>query len=190
MSTATPTLAQTLLPNRTITRDLALIGGGVALTALAAQVRIAWQPVPFTLQTLVVMLVGLGAGSRLGFLTLLTYVGIGVAGAPVFEGLAHGPSQLTGVTGGYLVGFIATATLLGWMSDRGYTKSVLGSALALAAGSLLTLVLGTLWLGTHIGLQNAVKAGFLPFIGIEAAKAAIAIPILPSAWRFLKSHPR
>jgi biotin transport system substrate-specific component len=181
-----PTLAQAILPNRSITRDLALIGGGAALTAVASQIQIPWQPVPFTLQTLAVMLVGLGMGARLGILSQLTYLGAGLAGAPVFAGFVGGPAKLIGPTGGYLLAFVATAALLGWMSDRGWTKSVLGSALALAAGSLLTLGLGTLWLGTQIGLQKAVLVGFVPFVAIEALKAMIAIPVVPVTWRFLK----
>lgn len=178
-------LVQTLVPRRSLTRDLALVAGGAALTALGAQVTIPWQPVPFTLQTLAVMLVGLGLGSRLAFFSELAYVGAGICGAPIFAGFTGGPQHLLGPTGGYLASFVLVAGLLGWASDRGWTKHAWGSALALACGTTLNLSLGTLWLAVYVGLPKAFAGGFAPFIGIEAAKACIAVPLLPLAWRLV-----
>jgi biotin transport system substrate-specific component len=188
MNAATPNLARKLLPNRSLTRDISLIVGGAALTTAASQVQIPWQPVPFTLQTLAVMLIGLTMGARLGTLSQLAYLGLGAVGAPVFAGFTGGPARLLGPTGGYLASFVFVVGLLGWMSDRGWTKSVIGSAAALALGALLNLSLGTLWLSCYLGLGKAFWAGFAPFVGIEAAKAAIAIPVVRNGARAVKSY--
>jgi biotin transport system substrate-specific component len=181
----TLTLADAFLPQRTVVRDLGLTIGGAALTAFAAQIQIPWQPVPFTMQTLVVMLCGLGLGARLGFMSQIVYLAVGLAGAPIFAGGKFGPLVVFGPTGGFLVAFPIAAGLLGWMSDRGWTKSVLGSAAALASGTTLTLGLGTLWLSHFLGLHAAFLAGAAPFLAIEAAKAAVAIPLAPLAWKFV-----
>jgi biotin transport system substrate-specific component len=186
MTSATQTLVQTLLPNRSLTRNLVLVGGGALLTTVAAQVQIPWQPVPFTLQTLAVMLVGLSMGARLGALSQLAYLAAGLAGAPVFAGFSGGVLKLMGPTGGYLVSFVLVAGLLGWMSDRGWTKTAAGSALALAAGALLNLGLGTLWLSAFTGLEKAFWLGFAPFVAIEAVKALIAIPVIPLSWKLVR----
>lgn len=180
------TLAHALLPQRTWARDLSLVLGGASLTALGAQIQIPWQPVPFTLQTLAVMLCGLGLGRRLGVASQLLYVSAGAAGLPIFAGAAGGWAKATGMTGGYILAFIVTAWLLGALAERGWTQNVGRTALAFLAGIGLTLGLGTLWLAAYIGLPAAWRGGCAPFLGVELLKAAIALPLLPAAWRLLK----
>jgi len=177
------TLVQTLLPSRSVTRDVGLIGAGCALTALAAQIQIPWQPVPFTLQTLAVMLCGLGMGRRLGVGSQLLYLILGAGGVPVFAGASSGLDRLAGPTGGYLVSFVVMSLVLGWLSERGCTRTLLGMASALAVGIVLNLGLGTLWLACFIGLPAALIGGCVPFLGIEVLKASIVLPLLPAAWK-------
>src|SRR5215211_7816571 len=107
------TLADLLLFERITPgiRDIALVVGGAALTALAAQVAftVPWTPVPYTLQTGAVLLVGTALGTARGTLSMLLYVLVGAAGLPVFAQGSGGAEHLIGATGGYLVGFIVAA---------------------------------------------------------------------------------
>jgi hypothetical protein len=102
-----PSLAQVIFPSASWLRDLLLVVGGVVFVALLAQIRIVlpFTPVPITGQTLGVILIGATYGVRLGFLTLATYVVVGLGGLPVFAGGAAGLARLFGPTGGYLVAF-------------------------------------------------------------------------------------
>jgi len=172
-------LALVWLPQQSVVRDLSLVTGGVCLTALSAQVQIPWQPVPFTLQTLAVMICGLGLGKRLGFLSQAVYVGLGAAGVPLYAGLAGGASKLTGATGGYLVSFLVVSFVLGALAERGWTSSLWKTALAFAIGIVINLGLGTAWLAASIGWKAAFVGGCLPFVGIEILKAAVVAPLLP-----------
>ncbi len=187
MSATTRALLPTLVPQQTLLRQAALVLGGAALTALAAQARIPLYPVPVTLQTLAVMLCGITMGTRLGLLSQLVYVAAGVCGLPVFTEGSFGPQQLVGPTGGYIVAFILSAGLLGWMADRGWDRKFLTSSVALGIGSLLILSMGTAWLATgmHMGWAKAWAVGFAPFVAIEVLKAVAVMTAMPLAWRLV-----
>jgi biotin transport system substrate-specific component len=180
-------LALTLLPTRSLTRDLGLVTAGAALTAVCAQISLPWQPVPFTLQTLAVTLCGLAMGARLGAMSQVAYIAAGVAGAPVFAEAAAGPAHLFGPTGGYLVAFVLAAGLLGWLADRGWTRSLWLTAAALTIGNALILGLGAAWLGLYVGPAVAVQKGVLPFLSGAVAKSVAVVLSLPLAWRLVKS---
>jgi len=166
------------------TRQVALVAGFALLTALGAQVRIPlpFTPVPITLQTFAVLLGALVLGMNRGALSQLVYLGVGVAGAPVFAGAGAGPAALVGPTGGYLVGFVVAAMLVGSLA-RSLDPKAAGSgwkALAiLGAGTLAIYVPGVLWLSwvTGLGLGSAVALGVVPFLPGDGVKAVLAVSI-------------
>jgi biotin transport system substrate-specific component len=163
-----------------ITRRMARIALFVAFTALGAQlaVRLPFTPVPVTVQTLFVVLAGITLGPRDGFYAMVSYLGLGLAGAPVFAGFSLGPAVLLGPTGGYLIAFPAGALLAGALSRvlGGGRSAVFASA---AAGSALILASGTLHLAlvTGASLSGAFSLGVLPFAAGELVKAAAAAGI-------------
>jgi biotin transport system substrate-specific component len=171
--------AATLVPSSTLAFDLAAVVGGATLTTLASQVAIPWQPVPITLQTMAVMLCGLTLGARRGALSQLAYLAAGAAGAPVFAGWSGGPAHLFGPTGGYLAGFVVVAGLLGWLAEKGWDRKFLLCGAALTLAIFVQLSLGTAWLAAYAGWKAALLLGFVPFIGIEAVKAAAVAALMP-----------
>jgi len=189
MSSATlrsNTLADALIPGTGIARDVLLSVGGATLTAAAAQVTIPWHPVPFTLQTLSVMLCGLSLGWRRGFISQLMYLAAGAAGVPVFASLSSGLHVFAGPTAGYLLTYPFVAALLGWLAEKNWTKTLLGTAGAMAIGDSFILLCGAAWLSRYIGWTSAVQHGVAPFLVAEAVKAVFVILALPSVWKLTR----
>ena len=169
-----PTFA-TLAPltNNSVLRQAALvIAGTIFLTALS-QVSVG-EPVPQTLQTLGVMLIGLTFGFRLATLTLLLYLFEGAIGLPVFAGYSGGMAKIIGGTGGYLVGFVLAAALIGYLADRKFTASWAGTLVALFAGEVIIFGLGVGWLTYLYGFDKALEWGFTPFVLWDALKLVLA----------------
>lgn len=181
----TRALAPTLIQNQTLLKQAALVTGGAALTALAAQASIPMEPVPLTLQTLAVTLCGITLGARLGTLSMLTYLAAGACGLPVFAEGKAGFGWLFGFTGGYLWAFVLAAGLLGWLADRGWDRKILTSCVALGLANLLILALGTTWLSSFIGWPKAWAAGFVPFVSGAVIKSAVVILAMPLTWRLV-----
>lgn len=183
------TLADAVTPDRvpTLVRDLALVVGGAALTALAAQVSFhaPWTSVPYTLQTGSVLLVGTALGWRRGAISMALYVLAGAVGLPVYSGGASGLSQLLGYTGGYLAGFILAGALVGWLAERRWDRSPLGMFGLMALGTLLIYLIGVsvLALAIPMPLSTAIEKGAIVFLPWDALKAAAAAGLLPLAWR-------
>lgn len=187
------TLADVIAPPRydslaaPMLRAALLVLGGAILTAVAAQLsfRMPWSAVPYTGQTGAVLLVGTVLGWRMGAASMLLYVLAGTAGAPVFAGGANGPAQLLGVTGGYLVGFVLAAALVGRLAQRGWDRSAASAALLMATGNLVIYAIGVpvLAASAGIGLAAATWSGAAVFLPWDAAKIAVAAGLLPLAWR-------
>jgi len=177
------TIVDSVIPGEGVLRDTMLVVGGVALTAVCAQITIPWQPVPFTLQTLSVMLCGLALGAKKGLLSQLLYIAIGAAGAPVFQNGSYGWHVIVGSTGGYIVSFAIVSALLGSLAQSGWTKNVWKTAAAMAIGSAIILGVGSAWLAGFIGWPSAFKGGVAPFVVPEILKAAVVILALPAAWK-------
>lgn len=168
--------------------DAALVLAGSLLIALSAQIAIPlpFSPVPVTGQTMAVLLVGALLGRRRGSLAVLVYIAEGIAGLPVFAGGAAGPARLLGPTGGYLVGFVAAAYLVGLLAERGWDRRVSTTAAAMALGNLVIYTVGVLWLTVFVGsLSAALAAGVLPFIPGDLVKIAAAALLLPAGWKVL-----
>ncbi len=166
-------------------RDLLLIAAGALLVAILAQVRIPlpFTPVPLTGQTFAVLLVGAALGARRGAASLGLYAGLGLSGLPVFAGGASGLSYALGPTGGYLLGFIAAAYVIGQLAERGLERSIRTSLLPFAVGTVIIYALGAGWLAFYVGPQAAILKGVLPFLPGDLLKLALAAIALPAAWK-------
>jgi biotin transport system substrate-specific component len=158
--------------------------GSLALTA-SAKLQVPFYPVPMTMQSLVVLLIGLGFGWRLGTATVLLYLAEGLAGLPVFAGTPEkgiGLVYMMGPTGGYLVGFVFAAAFLGWLAERGWDRSLWRTALALSFGHALLFAPGIAWLALFVGWPKAVALGLTPFLWGSVVKTALGVALVPAAW--------
>lgn len=182
-----PTLSQSFKAHPAL-----LVLGGAALVALLAQVSVPLQPVPLTLQTLGVLLVGAALGVRKGALALLTYLAAGAAGLPVFAGGAAGVLLATGALRpslGYLLGYLPAAALVGYLAERyGAGRTPWGTAAAMLAGNAVIYLVGLPVLGalTNLHGQALLGAGLWPFVLGDTIKLLLAVALLPLAWRLLR----
>ena len=165
----------------------ALVVFGSLLLAVSAQFKIPLYPVPVTGQTLVVLLIGMTYGPRLGGITMLAYLFEGALGLPVFAGGAAGVAVFMGPTGGYLFGFLLAGVAMGYLAERGMARTVLSTIAAMVLGNSVIYLCGALWLANFIGLGQAIAAGVLPFLYGDALKLAVAAGLMPLAWRAVKS---
>lgn len=175
-----------LLPQSRV-RTVALVVGFALLTAAAAQITIAlpWTPVPLTGTTFAVLLAGATLGWRAGGASQLLYVTLGAVGLPFYQGGESGWTYASGVTGGYLVGFVVAAALVGYLAERGQDRSLATSVPAMLAGTAVVYLFGVIWLG-HVIQADAVTAlekGMLPFVIGDGLKLLAAGALLPLAWR-------
>lgn len=161
---------------------VALALGFAGLTGVAAQVRVPlpFTPVPITLQTFAVLLAGIVLGAGYGGLSQALYVGVGLAGVPWFQGGGAGVSHLLGPTGGYIVGFVAAAALVGYATDRfARARRLPGLLAVLAIGNFVIIYgFGLPWLfgwltvvqGSAVSLSELVTLGLLPFVPGDVVK--------------------
>jgi biotin transport system substrate-specific component len=162
---------------------LALIG--TALLTLSAKIQVPFWPVPMTMQTFVVLVLGMAYGWRLAGATVLLYLAQGALGLPVFAA-GGGIAYFAGPTAGYLVGFLLAAVAVGWLAEHGWDRSPLRTLGAMLIGTVIIFACGIAWLSTLIGVARAIGAGLVPFLLGEAVKIALATAILPFAWRLLQ----
>ncbi|MBI4041975.1 MAG: biotin transporter BioY [Deltaproteobacteria bacterium] len=159
-----------------IVRTVVLSGIGSVVLALSARIAIPlpWTPVPVTLQTAVVLLLPLLFGAKIGALSVCFYLLEGAFGIPVFSGGQLGWLHLAGPTGGYLLGFLLSASVVGWLSERGWQCRIQRFAALLLLGHLLIYLPGLLWLSHFVGgVVRAVELGLLPFLLGDFLKTAV-----------------
>jgi len=156
---------------------LALLGS--AVLAASAQVVLPAWPVPATLQSLAVLLLGALGGARLGTAAVALYLVEGALGLPVFAGGAAGPAALAGPTGGYLLGFLPAA----WLAGRAGRGAPWRQGAALLAAHLLLFVPGVAWLAGFVGWERAFAAGFVVFLPATLVKTALALAVLRAVRR-------
>jgi biotin transport system substrate-specific component len=187
---ANPPLAAALWPNRSdgftgALRAIVLVVAGTALLALSAKIKLPLPYVPMTLQTLVVLLIGAAYGWRLGVITVIAYLAEGAAGLPVFAGPNGGLAPLVGPTAGYLFGFVAAAFITGWLSERGWDRSVPRLFIAMGIGHIVILATGFAWLafGVRLGIEKAWLVGVAPFIAASVIKNALGAVLIPAIRR-------
>lgn len=183
-----PTLADRVF-SRNIAIDLVLVAAGAALTSIAAQVSVPLWPVPVTGQTLAVLLVGTALGPIRGGISMVLYAVLGIVGLPVFSESSSGWGVIAGPTGGYIIGFVFSAILTGWLAQRAWDRKLLRAFVAFLAGSVVTFAFGLPWLAVFLGsvgapndLQSVLQAGLYPFIIGGIVKSIIGAGIITAAW--------
>lgn len=194
------TLAQAALGRQTLTKQALLVLGGSLFIALAAQISVPMFPVPMTLSTLAIMIVGLSFGARLGAVTLLAYLAQGAAGLPVFANAMNG-AAFFGPTAGFLVGFVGLAWLVGWTVDRGFARGLVSTTLVCMLASALLYVPGLAWpmaVAGAVGLDGSwIGQSFTgyywthfmaPFLLGDAVKSVIAALVVTAGLAALKSR--
>lgn len=193
------TLAGALWPSTGLLRAVILVAAGAILLTLAAKVRVPMYPVPMTLQTLVVALLGATYGARLGIATVLAYVAMGAAGLPVFTNTPPQVASLAyllGPTGGYIVGWMGAIVLIDALCRRGFDRSFPMLAAAIFAGSVVTFTCGVTWLAffaslptqTGLGLSKALAAGYFPFIIGDLIKITLAAALVRAGWTLVEGR--
>jgi biotin transport system substrate-specific component len=196
-SATVPTLGVAFFPNETLLRQLLLVVGAVVFIALAAQTSWnypfiqtrAGNPVPITGQTFAVLVTGVLLGSRLGVASILAYLAIGVAGAPVFADWSRFYTTFTGATGGYLLGFVPAVFVVGWFAERGWDRSR-WILLPMLMANAVIYVPGLIWLNRWAAVVgfpvNTLEAGLWPFIPGDLAKLVAAALVLPAGWSIVE----
>lgn len=145
-----------------------------ATLGLASQLEIPFEPVPVTLQSLAVVLIGFWLGPVRGFCSALIWLAGGALGLPLFAGSESGIGHLTGPTAGYLFAFPPAAALAGYVAAARRWPRFPRLLFAAIAAHVLILALGGAWLATQVGSSVALEKGVLPFILGGAIKSAIA----------------
>ena len=151
---------------------------GSSLLWASAKIQVPFWPVPMTIQTYVVLMLGALFGWRLGAATMITYLAEGALGLPVFAGTPAngiGLAYMAGPTGGYLAGYVVAVVVVGMLAARGWTRSALRSTATLLVGELAILGLGCGWLAVQFGWNKAFALGVAPFLAGDALKLILAV---------------
>ena len=192
-SSAYPTLFDALWGRQgqsKLVRNIVLMIVGTILLTISAKIKVPFYPVPVTMQTFVVLALGMAYGWRLGAATMLLYLAEGALGLPVFAGTPEkgiGLAYILGPTGGYLIGFVMAAATCGWLAERGWDRNVLTTAIAMLIGNAVIYIPGLLWLGNLLGWDKPIlEWGLMPFIYGDLTKLALAALLLPGAWSLVK----
>jgi biotin transport system substrate-specific component len=183
-----PRVLADLVPGGLV-RDLALVAGAASLTGLCAQVAIPlpFTPVPISLQTFAVLLSAAALGPTRAGAAMGLYLVAGIAGVPWFS------EQNSGIgfpSFGYIIGFVLAAVLVGALARRGADRSAAGTAALMVAGNLVIYAIGVpyLALAIGVGLPEAIGLGVVPFLIGDALKIALAVGLLPAAWRLTQQR--
>lgn len=188
------TLRRAAFPRQSVATSAVLVLGGALFVALFAQISIQlpFTPVPITGQTFAVLLVAASMGLVHGTLAMLAYLVMGVVGLPVFADQAHGWDEVAGATGGYLVGFLIAAAVVGTLAERNWDRRFSSSLSAMLTGNVIIFTVGLVWLAAWLGdngfpngLQDTLEAGLYPFVPGEIVKLYLAGALLPAAWRLV-----
>ncbi|ADE40020.1 biotin transporter BioY [Candidatus Puniceispirillum marinum] len=188
--TSYPTLFEAIWPktNSWGAKVTVALVGSLALW-MSAKIQVPFYPVPLTLQTMLVLALGAALGWRLAGLTICFYLLEGAVGLPVFAGTPErgiGLLYMAGPTGGFLIGFLAAAMMVGYLAQRGWDRHILSMTLAMLIGNIIIYGFGLIWLGNSLGWDKPILAwGFYPFIIGDCAKIVIAAIGLPLIWRMM-----
>jgi biotin transport system substrate-specific component len=191
-------LATAVWPDSTneLVKWAVLLTGGVFVLTISAKIKVPFYPVPMTLQTFAVMALAAAYGSRMAVLTVLAYLFAGALGLPVFTNTPPamaGPTYFLGPTGGFLVGFLLLALIVGGATDRGWDRSIPKLFAAMVAADIVVFALGFAWLawfaqlsaGQGMGVEAAFMNGVVPFLLADLLKIVLAALAIPAAWKLL-----
>jgi biotin transport system substrate-specific component len=175
--------------SKSLAADIVLVVAGTALTAAAAQLQIPASPVPFTFQTLAVLLVGSVLGSVRGALSLALYAVLGTF-LPIYTNHTSGVDHLFGATGGYIISFVVASALVGFLAEKGWSKSVPLMFISYVLGTAIVYAIGASWLTYgYLGgdWSKGLAFGVTPFLIWDAVKAIIAGALVPAGWSLAKA---
>ena len=185
-------LRTALIRRSSAVTQISLILTGTVFLALMAQISfpIPGSPVPFTGQTLGVLLLGTAYGASLGFSTMAFYLLMGILGAPIFASGSHGLEKIVGATGGYLVGMLISTLVLGALAGRKWDQKIKTVIPTMIIGNSIVFTFGLIWLHQYTSQSWAwtFEKGLTPFIFGELLKIAIASTTLPVVWRFVSKR--
>jgi len=171
------------------TKQAVLVASGIAALAISAKIMVPMLPVPMSMGTFAVLTIGAAYGARLGLVTIIGYMLVGMLGFDVFAKSTadlNGLEYMMGSTGGYLVGFVLATLALGLLAARGWDRSPVKMAGAMLIGNALIYVPGVLWLGALYGFDKPILAwGLTPFLIGDAVKLALAAVLLPTLWKLV-----
>ena len=193
-------LATTVWPHgaNRVLQAVVLVLVGTAILAISAKVKVPFWPVPMTLQTLAVLLIGAAYGSRLAVATVLAYIAEGMLGLPVFTNTppaVAGPLYLLGPTAGFIMSWVLVAAIVGFATDRGWDRSAVRLGAAMLAAIAVQFALGFAWLAwfaalpsgaAGVGAATAFAAGVAPFLLGDALKVVLAALVIPASWSLVK----
>lgn len=202
MTLTTPnTILGVFQPKSSTTRlltNLAIVVLGTVLLTLSAKTQVPTWPVPVTLQTLAVAALAGAFGARIGVATVALYILEGMAGLPVFAGAAAGPAYILGPTGGFILGYLGMAYVIGRATDAGASSNVLRLFSAMVVGDAIVFALGFAWLMVLAGdagwidqtniVASAFEKAVQPFIVWDLVKLAFAAVTVTGVWQFVKSR--
>ncbi len=185
-----PTLVQQVIPgNASLARNVMLAVAGSLLLWASAKLQVPFYPVPMTMQTFVVLMIGTAYGWRLGAATVALYLLQGTLGLPVFAGTPEkglGLAYMVGPTGGYLVGYLVAAAATGALASLGWDRRASTTVLSMLAGNVIIYAFGLAWLGAVVGWDKPVLAwGLTPFLLGDLLKLALAAAVLPLTWKLI-----
>jgi biotin transport system substrate-specific component len=181
-----------------VARALVLVLVGTAILAISAKVKVPFWPVPMTLQTLAVLLIGAAYGSRLAVATVVAYIAEGMLGLPVFTNTppaVAGPLYMMGPTAGFIMSWVLVAAIVGLASDRGWDRSALRLGAAMLLAVAVQFALGFAWLAwfaelpngvAGIGAARAFAGGVAPFLLGDGLKVVLAALIIPASWSLVE----
>jgi biotin transport system substrate-specific component len=194
MRTEAATLRLAVFPRVGILTDALLVLGGTGLVAGCAQisVNLGFTPVPVTGQTFAVVLVGASLGAVRGTASLLLYLWLGVAGAPIYAHHAHGWNVLTSASGGYIVGFVIASAVTGWLAEHRWDRRFSSSVSAMLTGNVIIYLVGLPWLAVvlNTNLEKTFEYGLYPFVPGDVFKLYLAGALLPAARRAVERVSR
>jgi biotin transport system substrate-specific component len=191
----TKTLSLALWPstqNSALLRNIVWAFIGTMLLAISAKVKVPLEPVPISMQSYVVLVLGASFGWRLGIATIALYLFEGlVLGLPVFAGETAGLTYVAFpnrgfYTIGYLVSYLVAAGVVGFLAERGFDRTPVKALIMMSIGTALILAIGAGWLSYIIGTEKAIMTGVMPFLYGDAIKVALAAATLPIAWKILR----
>lgn len=184
MSAITLTAQSIFWPKQnSILKQTLTIAIGVVLLAIGSQLSIPLFPVPLTFQSATVILIGMALGARQGAAVVASYLLVGALGLPVFADFSAGLDKFFGPTGGYLLGFLPAAYLSGYLAEKGFSKTILGSFVATLCGVSIIFLGGLSYLSLFLGWEKAIAVGLLPFVVSEAVKLFVIALFTPKMWK-------
>ncbi|MCD6336927.1 MAG: biotin transporter BioY [Candidatus Marinimicrobia bacterium] len=167
------------LSAESLIKEATYVMSAVLMMAALSRITIPLQPIPITGQTLGVLLTGIMLGRKRAVAAMITYLTMGLIGFPVFANGAFGLITLIGPTGGYLLGFVPAAFIMGWLGDKGWYNHALSAISAILIGHAIVFSFGLIWLSNFTEWNAVLATGLIPFLPGAVVKTLIAFALIP-----------